>query len=146
MKPSITNSENYYLCVKYLFPLIRDKEFYIRLRDNFAVIEIWNYPAPKPTIEELNEAWPDADIYFRLEEIKKETIKRLIASDWTHLTDNPLSPEKQEEWRFYRRKLRVFPEVCDPYNPNWPKEPSNNEAKEEKKESKKTKKSGKENE
>jgi hypothetical protein len=106
--------------------LIRDKEFYIRYRDAGAVIEVWTYEAPKPTISELDAVWEKADLHFRLEAIRSERNKRLLSSDWTHLLDNPLTTEQQKQWADYRRLLREFLDTCDPYNPEWPPEPKAN--------------------
>lgn len=33
----------------------------------------------------------------------------LASTDWTHLSDNPLSPSKKAEWTTYRQSLRDIP-------------------------------------
>lgn len=49
--------------------------------------------------------------------------KLLTASDWTQLRDSGLSRAKRKQWAIYRRQLRDFPSVCDPFNPAWPEQP-----------------------
>lgn len=50
---------------------------------------------------------------------------RLKASDWTQVTDSPLSDEKKAEWAAYRQTLRDIPlrwptninkEITNPYD------------------------------
>jgi hypothetical protein len=55
--------------------------------------------------------------------IRPQRDKLLTASDWTQLLDNGLSRAKRKEWAIYRRNLRNFPEVCDPFDPVWPEPP-----------------------
>jgi hypothetical protein len=50
---------------------------------------------------------------------------RLQASDWTQLSDSPLSPEDKAAWAAYRQDLRDLPaDTTDPENPTWPTEPT----------------------
>ena len=56
---------------------------------------------------------------FKNGEVKilKETMKylrdkrndKLIASDWTQMSDSPLSESKKQEWATYRQQLRDLP-------------------------------------
>jgi len=48
----------------------------------------------------------------------------LSISDWTQMTDTPLTPEQKQAWAVYRQQLRDFPETCDPENPVWPVMPT----------------------
>jgi hypothetical protein len=38
--------------------------------------------------------------------IRDKRDKLLTATDWTQVTDSPLTDENKEEWREYRQKLR----------------------------------------
>jgi hypothetical protein len=49
----------------------------------------------------------------------------LLDSDWTQLSDSPLTSSKKEEWKVYRHLLRDVPETYDiPDNVVWPTIPS----------------------
>ena len=49
----------------------------------------------------------------------------LRESDWTQLTDSPLTDSKKTEWKTYRQNLRDLPaSESDPENPTWPTMPS----------------------
>ena len=60
----------------------------------------------------------DLKLQVMTDENKALRNKLLLESDWTVGQDSPLSPEKVEEWKVYRQKLRdtvqwintVFPE------------------------------------
>ena len=46
--------------------------------------------------------------------------KLLLDSDWTQVTDSPLSDSDKAKWATYRQKLRDVPAQSDPYSVNWP--------------------------
>ena len=49
----------------------------------------------------------------------------LTSSDWTVLTDSPLSTSKKTEWKTYRQALRDLPaNTSDFSNPTYPTEPT----------------------
>jgi hypothetical protein len=48
----------------------------------------------------------------------------LQESDWTQLGDVKFSPEKEQEWKDYRRQLRDITTYPDPFSLPWPTEPS----------------------
>lgn len=57
--------------------------------------------------------------------IRNERKKLLDASDWTALTDSPLSSEKKTEWATYRQTLRdITTSTEKPENVVWPSAPS----------------------
>ena len=64
------------------------------------------------------------DLY--LEGFREERNKRLAETDWTQVSDSPLSESKKTEWQTYRQKLRDMPsqEGFDPLNPTYPTEPT----------------------
>jgi len=47
----------------------------------------------------------------------------LLESDWTQLSDSPLSDEKKVEWQTYRQELRDITSQQDPFNIIWPTKP-----------------------
>lgn len=48
----------------------------------------------------VNEVW---------DRIRKQRDALLVESDWTQLSDSPLSTEGKKDWRGYRDYLRAFP-------------------------------------
>jgi len=49
---------------------------------------------------------------------------KLGNSDWTQLSDAPITDSKKAEWATYRQKLRDLPTTESNYaNPTWPTEP-----------------------
>lgn len=73
------------------------------------------------------EASTDYWELFRIERNYKLTL-----SDWSQLSDSPLTEAKKELWGVYRQELRDLPEniedpqplVLDPNHPSWPVAPS----------------------
>jgi hypothetical protein len=53
-------------------------------------------------------------------EIRKERNKLLAESDWTQLSDVPLTTEESTQWSTYRQLLRDITTQEDPYNISWP--------------------------
>ena len=49
---------------------------------------------------------------------------KLEESDYTQITDSPLTDEKKTEWQTYRQSLRDITKQSDPFNITWPTEPS----------------------
>jgi hypothetical protein len=48
----------------------------------------------------------------------------LYESDWTQIPNNPLTPEKQQEWADYRQQLRDITQQSGyPFNVIWPTPP-----------------------
>tara|TARA_R100001509_G_scaffold24836_1_gene12991 strand:+ start:116 stop:562 length:447 start_codon:yes stop_codon:yes gene_type:complete len=59
-----------------------------------------------------------------LGQMRFERDLKLSNSDWTQLTDSPLTDAKKTEWATYRQKLRDLPATESDYdNPTWPTEP-----------------------
>lgn len=49
----------------------------------------------------------------------------LQSSDWTQVSDVPLTDEQKQAWANYRNALRQLPSnTADPRNPTWPTKPS----------------------
>lgn len=57
-------------------------------------------------------------------EVKAKRDALLYQSDWTQIPNNPLTPEKQQEWAVYRQQLRdVTQQSGYPFNVVWPTQP-----------------------
>ena len=63
---------------------------------------------------ENNEKW---------KQIRMQRGRLLQSSDWTQLSDSPLTEEKKEEWQTYRQSLRNITTQTDPFNIIWPNNP-----------------------
>ena len=47
----------------------------------------------------------------------------LNESDWTQISDSPLTVEKKEEFKVYRQELRDITKYDSPYDVIWPEQP-----------------------
>lgn len=73
----------------------------------------------KKVQEELIEASRD---YWQ--ELRDTRNTKLAESDWTQISDSPLTENQQDSWKIYRQELRDLPgNTTDPKNPVWPLEP-----------------------
>lgn len=78
----------------------------------------WNngWIKPEPILPTLEEVW------YR---IRADRNFELTRTDWTQISDAPLSDAKKLEFRNYRQSLRDLPNnITDPYNVVWPTEPT----------------------
>jgi len=57
-------------------------------------------------------------------QIRQQRNALLAKSDWTVLTDSPLTTEKKTKWKTYRQVLRDLPASEDWPNVTFPEEPS----------------------
>ena len=55
--------------------------------------------------------------------VKAKRKGKLVACDWTVLTDVPMSDSKKEQWETYRQALRNITDQPDPFNITWPTPP-----------------------
>ena len=69
---------------------------------------------------------PPIDSIVQLKQIRVKRNNLLSTSDWTQISDSPLSADKKQEWASYRQNLRDLPAVIDLENQLWPTPPSNN--------------------
>lgn len=63
------------------------------------------------------------DVRTKWNEIRSTRNLLLTDSDWTQLSDSPLSELKKEEWRLYRQSLRDITLQEDVFNIVWPVKP-----------------------
>lgn len=66
-----------------------------------------------------------SEINSRWESIRSQRNIYLLESDWTQLSDSPLSNQKQIEWQIYRQTLRDITNADSPHGIMWPEKPSN---------------------
>lgn len=66
-----------------------------------------------------------ADVAAKAANMRAARDRALAASDWTQISDSPLSAEKKAEWATYRQALRDlpnaegFPNVSLPHDPDY---------------------------
>ena len=65
------------------------------------------------------------------DEVREERNKLLVNSDWTQLSDSPLTDSKKAEWATYRQALRDYPAnnatvivALDDSGTAWPAQPA----------------------
>jgi Phage tail assembly chaperone protein len=79
--------------------------------------EVQDIPLPEPPLE-IPEPEPELLTWDR---IRVERNFKLSQSDWTQLSDAPLSPEQKQAWAVYRQALREVPSsFATPEEVIWP--------------------------
>tara|TARA_B100001989_G_scaffold54645_1_gene35910 strand:- start:108 stop:557 length:450 start_codon:yes stop_codon:yes gene_type:complete len=82
------------------------------------------FDAKKAELDKEETSTPLTD-EEKLANFRIERTLKLFQSDWTQVSDSPLSSTKKEEWATYRQALRDLPaNTSDPEKPNWPTKPS----------------------
>lgn len=72
---------------------------------------VWNSSTLSYSVEDLPDGSPSPE---RLLEMLRENRNYLLErSDWTQLSDSPLSSAKVAEWKAFRQLLRDFTETVD---------------------------------
>jgi hypothetical protein len=98
-------------------------QYYVDVENKVAV----PFP-PKPSeysvFDFQTKQWVDS--YPLAEQnVKIQRNELLMQSDWTQLPNNPLTPEKQQQWADYRQQLRDIPaQPGYPFNVVWPTKPT----------------------
>ena len=77
------------------------------------------------TARDAEEAtWEEEKPARAMEGLRGNRNTLLADSDWTQVSDSPLTDEVKAEWTVYREELRDLPEsVEDPADPTWPTPP-----------------------
>ncbi len=70
----------------------------------------WDDERPKPSWEEIQIEWSNLSEYNKWAEIRELRDYLLAESDWTQLSDSPLSEEEKGIWITYRQDLRDLPQ------------------------------------
>jgi len=79
----------------------------------------YNDPSLKPTWAQVQEGV----IPQQWVVVRGQRITKLRASDWSVLSDVPMTTEKRAEWETYRQALRDITAQPDPFNITWPTPP-----------------------
>lgn len=83
------------------------------------------YDAETNTLVDGTDAEKTADV---LQEVRELRTSYLASSDWTQMTDAPLTETQKTEWRTYRQALRDLPQTyssaTDKSDIVWPTKPS----------------------
>lgn len=84
--------------------------------ENNEVVQYENIreKTPEEIQEETDKQWI---------KMRAERNKLLFISDWTQLSDSPLTNEKKQDWQTYRQQLRDVTNQTDPFNIIWPIKP-----------------------
>lgn len=93
--------------------------------DDYASL-IWysSNSIPKPTEEELRAFDIEVSLELRWDKVRNKRNKLLMMSDWTQMSDSPLSTEIKTAWTLYRTELRNIPQQSvEPENVVWPSHP-----------------------
>ena len=76
----------------------------------------YSNPSLKPTWAQVQEGViPEQWVVVRGQRLHK-----LRASDWSVLSDVPMTAEKKAEWEAYRQALRDITNQSDPFDITWP--------------------------
>lgn len=76
------------------------------------------------TVTDWDQTAIDAATESQASQVRAERNRRLSESDWTQLTDAPLTVEQSGEWQAYRQALRdVTLQAGFPWDITWPATP-----------------------
>jgi hypothetical protein len=82
----------------------------------------WRDNTQKPTLAEMEAAWPAAYEAAGFTALRAERTLKLSQCDWTQVADAPVD---KKAWADYRQALRDLPDnTTDPYSPEWPTPPA----------------------
>ena len=114
---------NIAITLQHLFPDSTPRVDWLVVDDGSGpVIAEWNLPDTQPTQTQLNAAWSAANSSNEWGFVREKRAILLDNSDWTQLSDVPLSDEKKAEWVTYRQDLRDI--TTQPEGSvSWPVEP-----------------------
>ena len=88
----------------------------------------WHSRAPRssPYQDWIDNVWVINSERIRIE-VRRDRDQRLYSSDWTQVTDSPLTDAKKLEWAVYREALRDVPannpDVTSLDEVSWPTKP-----------------------
>ena len=97
-------------------------------KTDLSVTTITDFTPWQSAITEYDEThapFPTASAESAEVTLRSQRDSKLADSDWTVLTDSPLSTSKKTEWKTYRQALRDLPANTSNFsNPTWPTEPT----------------------
>lgn len=73
-----------------------------------------NNSIPKPTLEELENAWTLLQSEKPFEKLRVIRNALLTETDYMFTSDYPLTSESREQWVEYRKTLRDLPQTANP--------------------------------
>jgi len=80
----------------------------------------WKDESPKPTQQELDDAWPSVRDSLAWGRVRAERDRLLSDCDWTQVADAPLTASEKVAWADYRQALRDVPQTqADPESVVW---------------------------
>jgi len=79
---------------------------------------VWQYATTDWTVEAVAYATDNQWI-----NVRQTRDNLLLKSDWTQLSDAPLTAEQKSTWAAYRQALRDITTQTDPFNISWPVAP-----------------------
>jgi len=102
---------------------VRPGEAWSLSGDDYSGLE-WLDDTPKPTLGELEAAWPQVESDLAWRPVRRERDRLLAASDWSQMPDNALAPAAIAAWAVYRQALRDVPQdYASPDEVVWPTAP-----------------------
>jgi len=96
------------------------------MTDNDYATLVWDdaNDIPMPSQADLDAAWPSVRDALAWDAVRAERDRLLAASDWTQVTDAPLTAGEKTAWQDYRQTLRDVPQDFDtPDDVTWPETP-----------------------
>ncbi len=91
----------------------------VSTEEEYNTLVTYSIPSKKPT-------WAQVQAGIAPEQwvvVRSDRNKKLRGSDWTALSDVPLSDAVREQWAIYRQSLRDITVQSDPFNITWPTPP-----------------------
>jgi hypothetical protein len=84
----------------------------------------WQDKRSKPSWKAIIDAWNDIGDEVLWKPVRALRNKLIATTDWTQLSDSPLTKEEKTEWSAYRQKLRGITETFEhPEDVIWPEQP-----------------------
>jgi hypothetical protein len=104
----------------YIQGSIDDSDFYI---ENGEAVEIASKPDQYSVFDFTTKQWVQ-DETMAVSDVSSKRQRLLYASDWTQLSNGPLTTAQQAAWATYRQELRDIPlQTGYPFSVIWPVAP-----------------------
>ena len=87
---------------------------------NYGDAVVYSDPSLKPTWAQVQAGSSPQQSTV----VRGKRLRKLRASDWSVVSDVPLTAEKKAEWEVYRQELRDITNQPDPFNITWPTPPA----------------------
>ena len=101
---------------------IADSEYAVIFKEDYNAVQDIYYNTELGSFTGPTDAEQDA---LDMQSLRLQRDALLTQSDWTQMSDSPLTDAKKAEWATYRQALRDLPaNTTDPANPTWPTKPT----------------------